>query len=252
MTTLENKLNKAQVIGLKITNVPEIYLGVVPLESDGALDLSKVTDSIIDSLNYQYLKESKFLAQNVANAESGTRIASWLNYNYPRYDNTGTIKIGNMNGDYSLYKEADSDPTYDDFAIRSKYEQTAYNGATNYDMNVRHQIPYTSDQLQSWGPPSSDNSTFNVSLPWGISWSWSVADSISITTTGNQTSDWANWMVFPRWYQLKLVSPARVEPGSAWLSTGTYAAMDITAISHVKYQGNIYSWYPNFYLRYDY
>lgn len=97
------------------------------------------------------------------------------------------------------------------------------------------------DQVQDWSPKTSTGSSFQVSLPWQISWSWDTTDSVSVTTEGSQTYDNAKWTVDMRLWQLHLVNPCRFQPGTAWLSTGSLAAIDIQSEGLILYNDN---WYP--------
>lgn len=245
--------NNYQVIGLQMNDKKYIYFGSIQLV-DSSLDITKFTDSIIDNLNSQHLKDIKafsFLKKNVVEA-SGTRIDSDLNNSCSTW--VGGTKICQLNGDYYLWREYDEiDPDYDYFSIQSNMELYAYNGASNSDLYIWHDLPYSSDEIEDWSPDSSSSgSSWTVGLPWSISWSFSTGDSVNVTVDGSQTYDNVEWYVTFPWWQLHLPSPIRFKPGTAWLSTGTCAAIDIQTSGLVLYNGDTYSVEQTMDYRYDY
>jgi hypothetical protein len=238
------------VIGLKVTNLKQISLGSIKVVDNGSLDEIKYADVIMDNINNKHISKNHLLKENVAKAES-VFVDSETNHVCEMW--SGSTKIASINGDYYLYKDnSEQNQDYDYFTMKSYIELTKYNGAYNERLNIHHDVPWSSDQIEDWSPGSSSGTEFSVSIPWGLNWTWSTGDSVAVTTTGNQTYDWSNWDVDNRWWQAHLVSPCRFKPGTAWLSTGTYAGLDILSEGTILYNGNYHTIEQLNNYRYDY
>lgn len=96
------------------------------------------------------------------------------------------------------------------------------------------------NKIEKWSPNSSDSS-WTVSLPWGLSWSWNTQDSVSVENNGSTSSNYAEWLISYRWYQTSLSNPTLFRPGTAWLSKASArkAAINISSSGTVRYNGEL-------------
>ena len=238
-----SKNESYQVVGVFISQgKKDVFLGDIQhdeKESDKEvfeLDLPKYIDSIIRNINKNHLRSTSLFSINKANAEE--IVDSKTNRNSTLY--VGSTVVANLNGDYYLKQEKnESDPDVDYFAIDSKLELIEYNGADNQRLSIGSDLPFScstcSDQIKDWDPRSGGGSSWSVSLPWSISWSFDTDASVAADVSGSTTYDYADWYITKRWWQTKLVSPALFEPGTAWVSGGTYAGIDISSWGEVYY-----------------
>ncbi|MFT9487837.1 MAG: hypothetical protein ACH0QD_10770 [Tepidibacillus sp.] len=241
--------NVIGVVKNKETNEFELLEGNILVE-EGSIQPFMYIDMLLDNLYLEHLKKDSIFKKNLSYA-ADTPVDSKRNVLTTKYVNS--VKIATLNGDYYLYQdlsETDSDVDY--FGLDSSMELIAYNGATNEFLDIKHSLPFDSDNINYWGPKSSNDSSFTVSFPFGVSYSWDTSSSVSVETTGSTTDDWADWYVGPRWYQNNLVSPALFRPGTAWTSTGTYAAIDIFTNGQVYYNYAPRDIFQDMNYRYDY
>ncbi|OPY59467.1 MAG: hypothetical protein A4E55_00210 [Pelotomaculum sp. PtaU1.Bin035] len=225
-----------EVIGFKKGKVSDIYLGNIV--TDSKLDQIKFVDSIIDNINDKYADDNvPLITKQKAEAEA-TSVDAVTDINTNLW--IGDTKVASLNEDLFLKQELDeTDEEYDYFVLKHSAELVNYNGAENKNIWIGHSLPYSSvDNIEDWDPTDSTGSNFEISLPWGASWSFSNSASISIDATGSATNDYASWFIDKRWYQSQLVSPCRVKPGTAWLSVGTLAVIDTEVNAYVTYNGN--------------
>lgn len=255
-----NKLSeKYNMIGLVIANGEKsLSKGTITVENpDGTpktvIQTFMYVDQILENLVRQHLAPNSWFMYNVANA-TGTRIDSDMSNLSTLY--IGTTKIATLNGDYHLWQEKEEcSDTYDYFSMESSLELINYNGANNEFLHIRHTLPYKDygDEVEKWDPSSdTSGSSWTVSLPWGISWSFDTAASVAVDQEGSTTTDYAEWLVSKRWYQSSLVSPALFVPGTTWLSTGTLAGIDINTTGYVYYNGETKEIYQTEEYRYSY
>lgn len=233
--------------------------GIEPFKVDiqvdeGTLQPFMFVDLILDHIYENHLRSGSLFQLNKAGAV-GTRIAADLDNWSTLY--VGTTKVATLQGDYWLWQEKnESDPTYDYFSMESGFELINWNGAENQSMYIKHDLPFavdgTSDEIEDWNPYTTSGSSWTISLPWGIGWTFNTADSVAVTNNGSTSYDWADWVVEERWWQTQLVSPALFKPGTAWASTGTYAGIDVYAEGNVWYNNDIRSVTQTNKYRYDY
>jgi hypothetical protein len=229
------------------------FLGTIQTD-DSEIGMVHYIDSILDNVNHVHLEKKSILTTSKAVA---TNVHDSPNHNATAY--SGTTKVANINMDYFL--EQDLEETvdkYDHFALKDHMELTTYNGADPTGMLLRHDLPYAGctdcDNMEEWSPKDTTNeSSISVSLPWGIGWNFTTNDDIDIDASGSQTTDYAKWFVTEaRTWSSYLHNPERATPGNAWISTGTYAGVDITNIGYFDYDNQITGVALEFSYRYNY
>jgi len=214
-------------------------------------DTSFFVDLIIDNVNHQHLKSTSIFSGNQVKAGSEPIVKSWVNKNSTLY--IGSKKVATLNADYYLQKDNDErDKKRDYFVLQSNMELINYNGARNQRLHVKHDVPLTTSELQDWDPRGKTGSSFSVSLPWGISWNFNTGARVKVTDYASTTYDYATWLVSRSLFSLNLPSPVEFRPGSAWTSTGTYAAVNVDSYGEVAYKGADRKITQFLKLRYDY
>ncbi|MGB8452485.1 MAG: hypothetical protein WCD89_09140 [Anaerocolumna sp.] len=171
-----------------------------------------------------------------------------------------SILRAQLNADYIMYQNLseDSDDTYDYFYLKNNVElyTNSGKGCTGNNITVTHTLPFSSDELEDWGPTSSsDDDTFTVSLPWGVAWTFNAYSNIDIETSGSQANDTVTYEAYN--HSLMGYYPfdddnVRIQPGTAWASTGTYAGINTEASAEVDYGVNTYSLSLSDDIRYQY
>lgn len=154
-----------------------------------------------------------------------------------------SILRSSLVSDYILYKNTnDTDPTYDYFLLKNNVQlyTNRAKAAKGYKVLVKHSLPYSgADNITGWGPPSSNNdSTFSVSYPLGVSWSFSAGDSVDINTTENLSADTVqyqmtntNWIFGDYPFENDYIT---IQPGTSWSSSGRTAVINGSASAEVK------------------
>lgn len=250
-----------QVVGLlNKNNQKQIYLSNLDLTDSSNTKktekpkLKDFVDSMLDNIDQSHIEDISLFSSGsfVTTLAADTPIKDWTDLNYTK--TVGGVKIATLNGDFYLYKNPDPNPDSDYFGLKSKLELTKYNGSTSLNMQVNNDLPTApTDNVQGWEPKSTASSyKFEVSLPLGFSWEFEPGGNVQVTTSGSQTSDYANWYFQPTISQISLISPCRVEPGIDWVSKGTFANMDVTSNGKVSYNSVVYTLPLNFDVRYDY
>jgi len=155
----------------------------------------------------------------------------------------------------------DQDPYYDYFYIRENIEFTNHNpgGTYLYKLIPTHDLPFTSDELLDFGPEQTtnvNNYSIQVGLPWSVSWSFNPGDgSVDIDTIGGSSTDVITWELFNEsflGFDYPIPDETRMEPGTAWASTGTYAGINVNTTGEFKYGANNYTLNISHNMRYDY
>lgn len=163
-----------------------------------------------------------FFKPNVAKAASEQIRTFPSNTEYLYDSSTGVLK-GRIYSDIILYQDlTEKDPTYDNFTVRDNVQINSYNGASTQGSLFDHDIPYDTDEIFDWKPgDTSSQSSWSVSIPWGISYSWSSSSSYPIDEQGDYALDYGRWVINsdPNNYYF--------QPSTAWNSLGTYAMVDI-------------------------
>lgn len=139
--------------------------------------------------------------------------------------------VGKIDTSWYLMRDLDeTDSTYDYFTVQVQYEILA---GTYYKANsadIKHSLPYSSDAVNDWGPKDNSGASISVSIPWGVSYTTDTSNSLAVDECGSMANDYGRWIISPRWYQNSISydgnDPCRFRPGTAWLSTGTYAGLD--------------------------
>jgi hypothetical protein len=188
------------------------------------------------------------------------------------YSNTSTyyspdawgnnILRASLNTDWILKRNTanDNDPNYDYFYVRDNSElYTNTSAATNgYGIHIEHSLPYSSsDNVLDWDPDTkTDASQVAVALPWQVQWQFSVGQSaLDIYTNGSQTTDKVTWDVLNNAGTFRYNFDGdynRLQPGTAWASSGTFAAMDLKNVGSFYYGSTYKELSQTFNIRYDY
>lgn len=203
------------VIGMKNDGELQIFLG--DYTSEGDVEESFYSDPlryyslVISSVEKNILqKNGVTVLKN--DAEAATRVKSFLNYTNTYYYSSILRIVSNL--DYYIWREADSDPNNDYFALETSYEITPYND-TIYMYKIKHEQYTSNHQIDTWSPASSTSGSWTVSLPWGISWNFNSILSLKNVTSGSQTYDWASWDITRSGGWIN--STTRFRPGSSWV-----------------------------------
>ncbi|HEU4964550.1 MAG TPA: hypothetical protein VFV52_11960 [Bacilli bacterium] len=247
-----NKVYLSNFVGGKAGHTPEtLYLHAI---LDDQIDTAEQTDAQNGKTaptNVSFLGKDLPIKQNVAHADASP-VTSKSDINTYVSNNSGTT-VGKINTDYYLSREKDeSDSTYDYFVVEDHTEITGYNGADPYYLKTDHDIPYDSDHIKDWSPSDTSGDSISVSVPWGISYSFDPNGSIAVNDIGNQDLDYGRWEVTPRWYASVLPDPTRFKPATAWLSSGTYAVMDIRNDAYFDQYGSAWLAHQQVHVAYDY
>jgi hypothetical protein len=225
---------------------------------DGNLDLAKYLHVILSHINDKFLADSSLVITNGDFGE-GTSVDNSLNHWSESY--IGGDLVASINMDYYLGRDLDEQvEDYDHFALQDHMEFETFNGAEPVLMFIEHDLPFAGcsyepcDNIIDWDPKSTTSSdTFSISLPWGISWSFNTNDDVDVSTIGSQTNDYVRWeFTEARTWSNYLHNPERVTPGNAWVSTGTYAGIDIENRAYFEYDSQTYSIQNYYDYRYDY
>jgi hypothetical protein len=183
-----------------------------------------------------------------------------------------SILRAKLNSDWILKQNTsnDKDSKYDYFYIRDINELSCGNGtkcAQFKEIKVRQYLPYSNcssctynDNVIDFGPEATKNVSGNITvgLPWSVSWQFDPVDKndIDISTSGGGTTDDITWRAFNAawtgWEYTIEADPVRFQPGTAWSSYGTYAAINVENRAKVIYANTDYILNTDFNVRYDY
>ncbi|QIC05351.1 hypothetical protein GOP56_06895 [Brevibacillus sp. 7WMA2] len=148
---------------------------------------------------------------------------------YVSYDAYRDIKSKNSKSDYFYVDNIIQLDTVKGSAMNDSFEFKAFQTGKNV--------------LKKFSPDTDkDSSSFTVSLPWGISWSFETGGKISLTVDGNYSDGDVKWNVKTPWNKLSLPDKVSIQPGIAisapksdkWFELNQY----LTA--NVIYKGNMY------------
>lgn len=175
---------------------------------------------------YEIKNNNGKIIRDVTNPGSSTGVESNARLKAIAYYNN-TEKAGTVYGSYKLFKaNNETDANYDYFSIVNMGDVESA-GTGNWKIKkywVDLDIPYTKDILDDWGPrgnQSNSSFSFGFSYPWGISFSFTAGNRISISDISDRTLDYARWeMSYPG-------NKITFDPAAAWRSTGTLASLDI-------------------------
>ncbi|MBM6998090.1 hypothetical protein IM700_020690 [Paenibacillus sp. DXFW5] len=214
----------------------------------------------------QFGKDNAEDIASILSYGTDTIITSGYNLNSSLYRddaNGNSILRATLNADYILKRNTteDQDPKYDYLYLRNNVELTSYSTVTSLEtIDIDHSLKYpSSDNILDWGPDSTNNANGNsitVGLPWAVSWSFTPSNvSTDISVSGGQTSDSLHWSVYNEAFtglRYSLGNPTRIQPGTAWASTGSLASINMDNSAKVKYGTTDY--YLSIYkqIEYDY
>lgn len=220
-------------------------------------------DVILQEIS-QHEKDNSQESASLLSYGTDTIITSGYNLNSSLYRddaNGNSILRARLNADYILKRNIteDQDPKYDYLYLRNNVELTSYSSVTSLEtIDIDHNLKYpSSDNILDWGPDSTNNvngNSITVGLPWSVSWTFTPStESTDISVSGGQTSDALHWSVYNEastGLRYPLGNPTRIQPGTAWASTGTLAAINMDNSAKVKYGTTDY--YLNIYKQIDY
>lgn len=250
------------VIGYTIKDEPhQIYFATFISDKEESFEkkahmyLRAILDheiKVTKKLNKEKADTTAVVNCNKAHADTSP-VSSHPDINTYYYADGTNILKGRFNTDWILSRTTETDPNYDYFSVRDNLEITPYNAAILYWAKVDHDIPYDSDNIYQWAPKDTSGSTIQVSLPWGIAYSFNPNGNIVVDEMGSQSLDYGRWVLEGRWWIGFLPNPTRFEPTTEWLSYGSYAVMDIR---HWAKFHDSYYYYDNGYqyirVSYDY
>ena len=231
----KEELEKKQNAKFQSENVK---YNVIGYSSDGSLYLATI-GSENEILPYMYLRAILDDQIESLNKTQPTSMASGaiINNDIQLVKSANNINIytyyldtlmGQINADWYLYRNlSESETDYDYFSVRDNVEVTAYNLASIDELWVDHDIPADIDHIQDWGPEDNTSSSFQVSLPMGISWQFNTNGDVVVDEQGSQTLDYGRWELSYKFGTTAMPNPTRFEPGTEWKSWGTYAYMQI-------------------------
>ncbi|PEL13686.1 hypothetical protein [Bacillus sp. AFS017336] len=131
--------------------------------------------------------------------------------------------VGKVVSHWTLNKKSDSDSHFDYFYVDDQTQLLTYNGGIATYLKVDHDIPYSEDYLDQWGPKDGTGSfQFSFSIPFSISFSFNMDSNAHVDDISNEDLDYARWVVTDG-----DMSGDTFRPRTAWKSAGTYASMDI-------------------------
>lgn len=175
---------------------------------------------------------SKIIIEDYINSKDILCIASLVKsgFNYRMVNTDGSY----INMDFMLYKENDKQiPDYDFFAIKTNISGS---GRPISGIETEHRLPFTSDEMVDYGPGDiSRAGSVSVGLDFaacgldggGISYSFDVGGNPTIDATYNSADDYCTWKISRYWFLGGYLQDELFSLGSAWASTGKYAAIDV-------------------------
>jgi hypothetical protein len=171
-------------------------------------------------------KANALLDINKASAASTYVTSDTMVCKYIKPENMMTF--GRVCTDFHLFQDFNEISTqYDRFSVKEWSEIWYYNSAYSTKFYTKHDIPYSTDELEGSGPKdTSRNWSISVSYPWSISYTIENADALTVNQTQSLTYDYASWTVTDGWGG-RMEDGVDFNPGTAWLSTGSFASMDI-------------------------
>ncbi|MGF9821693.1 hypothetical protein [Brevibacillus agri] len=139
-----------------------------------------------------------------------------------------TKKAGSINSHWKLYKNNDEDDDkYDYFFVKDTSSIQTYEWSWDAEeFRVRHELVFSSDELDDAEPNDRSKNPYTISLgyPFSVSYSYQLETEPKIDLTLNKEKDYSEWVVTGS----ELESDKDdYEFVTAWASTGTYAAIDI-------------------------
>lgn len=172
------------------------------------------------------LKGNNLLETDKAEASSTfiTSKATGCKYIKP----TNMMTFGKICTDHRLYQDFNEiSKTYDRFTVKEYTQTWKYNNAQITKVYTNHDIPYSTDEIEESAPASTSNRfTISASVPWGISVSMDNGDAIDVSRSRSIDYDYSRWTVTDG-YGSYMENGVEFNPGTAWLSTGSFASMDI-------------------------
>lgn len=253
---IEEKWN---LIGFK-DGSPTYYSKIQSVTDDGE-KMGITTDIILQEIENSKKVESVISPLDYS---SDTTVASGYNLNDTLYSNS--MERARINADWILKQNTrnDNDPNYDYFYLRNNVQLSCpYSSgscAKFREIKVNHDLNHpVADNILDWGPDSVNNingSNITVGLPWAVAWQFVPSnDSTDIKVSGGQATDKLQWIVENRnltGIKYDLANPTRIQPGTAWSSSGTIASIYIGDWATVEWAGSTYQigFYKN--IEYDY
>ncbi|UTI43911.1 hypothetical protein [Niallia sp. RD1] len=173
---------------------------------------------------FPFLKENKVAAENV-------RVLN--KYNLNTYAKRLGVLVAEITTDYHLYKEtSDQDKIYDFFTLEPVTQIQSYKGIWSNSLFVDIDIPYDTDELDSWSPKGDQGGkSFNVGLsyPFSIAISMDFGESLTIDDQSSTKLDYARWLMKDHITELNTnISGETFTPVAGWASKGTLATVGLT------------------------
>lgn len=228
------------------------------LEKKSFMYLRSILDHEIKNIKKQRDKQNNSLLKTNSVKAATEAVRSFPDINEYVYDGSSIIVRGIINADVILSKTSDSDPDHDYFVVRDNVEIKGENTANPKYAKIDHDIPDDSDHIEDWGPSDSDSeSEIQVQVDTkgtvALAYSFPTGGDYIVDEQGSQINDYARWELTDTFWGTWLPNPTRFEPSTSWLSTGTFAFMEIRHWATFEVAG-IGTWdgFQHIYVYYDY
>lgn len=159
---------------------------------------------------------------------SNTLVQDKYNFYGTLYDPNNAL-LGRIDIDTLLYmqtRSGDGSSTYDYFTLKPAAQLTNYNDGHARKLYTNLDIPYDTDEIQSWSPQGdSSRVSWNVTLSWQYTLGYTItlSDTASLDDQGSLYYDYARWILTDDSLNGDVWRPA-----AGWASSGTYAWADFT------------------------
>jgi len=207
----------------------EKYL-IANIECSNSEDLSK---SCCRRIIYDYYQDNKSAIQPI----SVTQVQSGFDYVAEYITDTYGFAI---NMDYRLYKETESDPNYEYFAIKQfvTVEEPIHHAYVACTKIIAEQdLYYATDEMIDYGPYDITNaSTVEVSLDMssgvGLTYSYPIGGSPEIDATFSAINDDVQWKITN--------SPTILQPGNLYIFSSSWAVPTSRTITAIGIDATMY------------
>lgn len=201
-----------QLITNTMTNgYEDEYFGTVPSN----LQMNQYYQEILDNVTQNKILSDQFGPYGIVNS-------SKVKYQLTAYLG---VQVGKVVSQWILNKNtSETDKNFDFFYVTDLTQLLTYNSGRATYLKTDHDIPYSTDYIQTWGPHDDSDGHYTVQLtvPWSASFSFDMVSKPSIDDISNSDLDYARWVV-----RDTDMSDDTFEPKTQWKSAGTYASMDI-------------------------
>ncbi len=226
----------------------QIYLAYIEASDQNIIEQYQYFRSIFDDVK-PFLQENNNSVMSIVTVKSQFNIVSYY------FNSNSSTHL-----DYTLYRNYDEqDPTYDYFAIKSNV--WAYSTDEISGVDVKHDLPYASDNMLDHGPGSQTYASsvgVSVDMSGGVSlnFSYNLDGGPTINCSPDYTNDIISWTLRERIIFPEELDNEVFKTSSSWASSGTYAGTNIIYRSITNYgpshQYPVFESWRTVQVRYDY